>query len=585
MKNGNWIKRICFVLLLFASLGARAQQLKMPEVPKGNTKGCTINGNYTPVGAFQKNFPNFLNDGKYDFDSETIIKGKGLDDECFYGDYEKLLKFDNLQYPARAFETNGDLSKFGKLRVKLCTSLETGAKFHLDDKNYIRTNFELQYQKAYELNDNANAAYAKTNEFYKNSLGNYLRSKKANAIVFSELGTTVNADTIISEDEIILQFEYIQSSVWLQKATAERFPSYSLYKLLIKNTDGDTLKTYGQAVFFDANHSKFSRPKLTEHLVFATTFGPAVANLINQFIADEPLKQKIYAEHEAKLKKMKASSYYAGLVALKNKYCALQDRKNMLNIILADIGFKQDMLNAGIQGSQQGLTDMSTLNGNSGGSMLAGLITGMITKSSEKKQLEKTKSITGFAKKELNDIMAKEDLFIKDISASLLYPSDFFALLKNKDKATVQLKHILDNILESSTNIDYNLNATYKSLNNTYINGLANSFQAAMQSPVASAISNGPSVANGGHAAPNADCSKQSEAEWKATQEYAKCKNQTMVNTSQASCERAKAKLIEITLKNCRSKLPPNEIKALEQTRQQLLQRAAQMDSGAFRMN
>ncbi len=584
MKNGSWVKCICAVPLLFAALVARTQQLKMPEVPKGDTKGCTINGNYTPAGTFQKNFPNFLNDGKYDFDSEIVIRGKGLDDECFYGEYEKLLKFDNLQYPAKAFETDGDLSKFGKLRVKLCASLETGAKFHLDDKNYIRTNFELQHQNAYGLNANANAAYAKANEFYKNSIGNYLKSKKANAIVFSELGTMVNTDTTISEDEVVLQFEYIQSSVWLQKASSERFPSYSLYKLLIKNTDGDTLKTYGQAVFFDASHSKFSRPKLTEHFVFATTFGPAAASLINQFIADDALKQKIIAENEAKLKKMRANSYYASLVALKNKYCALQDRKNMLNIILADIGFKQDMLNAGINGSQQGLTDMSTLSGNSGSSMLAGLITGMITKSSEKKQLEKTNSITGFAKTELNDILAKEDLFIKNISASLVYPSDFFALLKNKDKATTQLKRILDNVLANSSNIDYNLNATYKNLNNIYINGLASSFQTAMQSPVTSAISNGPSTTNNSNAG-SADCSRQSEAEWKATQEYAKCKNQTVVNTSQASCERAKAKLIEITLKNCRSKLPANEIKVLEQTRQQLLQRAAQMDNGAFRMN
>lgn len=582
------MKNLVYTLfLLFISLAADSQQFSLLQVAKGSTKGCTINGTYQPKGLFLKNFPNFLNDGKYSFDDKVVVLGKGLDYECFYGDYEKIYEFGHKQYPAQAFMAQSDLSDLGKIRVKLCGSPETGAKFHLDDKNYVRTVLDLKRPKEYELNASANIAYDKMDAFYRDEIANYLKQKKAEKVVFSALGSHLNSDTLISEDEITMQFEYLQSAIWLQKATADRFPSYSLYRLLIKNTDGDTLKTYGQAIFFDQEHSKFSRPKLTEHFVFTSTFVPAVQSLINQFINDGELRHKIKADNEAKLKKLGTNGYYAKLVALKNRYCALQDRKNMLNLILLDIGFKQDMLEAGIKGAQQGIAETTALNGSSGAGMLGGLITGLIMKSSEKKQLEKVNAISAYAKAELADIMDNEDQFVRQISASLVYPSDFFALIKNKYNATGQLKRILDDLLQNSSNIDYNMTATYRNLNATYLNGLASNMQSVLQSPVTAGNTGATTPINGGQAsaAGNTDCSKKSEAEWKASQEYIKCNSQTVVNTSQASCERAKAKLIEITLKNCRSKLPPNEIKVLEQTRQQLLQRAAEMDRGAFRMN
>ena len=125
------------------------------------------------------------------------------------------------------------------------------------------------------------------NTLYKETVTNILQTKKANNLNIVDMGTLQLDKLPLSYDDLILQFVYVQNNTWMQGKTSDKFPSHSLYKLFVKSSNGDTLGTYGQAIFFEGDHGKMSRPKLTEHFVFGTTFPIAFENLINRFLNDK----------------------------------------------------------------------------------------------------------------------------------------------------------------------------------------------------------------------------------------------------------------------------------------------------------
>ncbi|ACU03266.1 hypothetical protein [Pedobacter heparinus] len=575
---------ICIVLTGLSVATAYAQH-KLPEVPAVHIKSCNIKGTYVPRDDFQKKFPDFNQDGRYVFDKADVIPSPmGLD----YDGYFFLDRFDQKEFPAFFANSNNTLNGFNRIIVQF-TPRESGVQFHLDRENYIYNRFDIEYPELYNLKSNSRAAYDKMNALYKSEVRKVLEKKGAVKVVFSDLANSAYDTDSLFYDDLVLDFQYVQSNTWMQAKTAAKFPSHSLYQLVVKDVSGKVLKTYGQAIFFEGEHGKMSRPKLTEHFVFATTFPVALTSLVNQFLNDETLCNEIKSANALSQKNISSNQVYANLLRLRSGYNLIKAKKAELVNISLNLGVKLIEIEGGIAGVKQANEQQNAINSLTGSDVsgaIGGLFTNMILKAGQNKNMGRINRITTMLQKRAEDLKNEENIFLSQVSQYLIHPSDLEMLLQDKNEMDTRLDAILDRTVSDKATVSNSLNETYRSLNQTFISNINTGLQFAIQNNTATAGSQASGGSNNNSAQiGGADaCSKVSESEWKSSPEYKKCSSQTVVNTSQASCERAKAKLIEITLKNCRSKLPANEIKQLEQTRQQLLQRAAQMDSGAFRM-
>lgn len=560
-------------------------QHKLPEVPAVHIKSCNIKGTYVPRDDFQTKFPGFNQDGHYVFDKGDVIPSPmGLD----YDGYFFLDRFDQNEFPAFFVDSDKMLSGFNRVIVQF-TTREAGIQFHLDKENYIYNKFDIEYPELYNLKSNSRAAYDQMNALYKSEVRKILEKKGAGKVVFSDLANSAFDTDSLFYDDLVLDFQYVQSNTWMQAKTAAKFPSHSLYQLVVKDVSGKVLKTFGQAIFFEGEHGKMSRPKLTEHFVFATTFPIAVTSLLNQFLNEEALCNDIRSANAMSLKNVNSNQVYANLLRLKSGYNLIKAKKAELVNISENLGVKLAEIEGGIAGVRQANEQQNAINSLTGSDVsgaIGGLFSNLIIKGGQNKNMSRINRITTVLQKKIRDLKNEENTFLSQVSQYLIHPSDLEMLLQDKNEMNTRMDAILDRTVSEKATVSNSLNETYRSLNQTFISNINTGLQFAIQnsraaagSQVNSGSSNGNTQAGGADA-----CSKISENEWKSSPEYKKCSSQTVVNTSQASCERAKAKLIEITLKNCRSKLPANEIKQLEQTRQQLLQRASQMDSGAFRM-
>lgn len=567
---------VIFLVLLTC---ARAQSL-LPSVPKGSIKGCEIEGTYTPRGEFKEMFPRFPTDGLYRFNKADIIPSPmGLD----YDGYFFLDVFDSNTFPAVAAVSSNSFSKFNRVIAQFTTS-EPGVQFHLDRNNYISTNFEIKHPQTYQLSGDAVDSYDKMNIWYKTLMKGLLERKACKQVSASDLGTLEFNTDSLHYDDLVLEFQYVQSNTWMQPKTAGKFPSHSLYYLVVKNVSGQVISKYGQAIFFEGKHSKTSRPKLTEHFVFSTTFPVAAESLINRFLNDNAAQDTLTSANNNIRRNMDQNALYADLIKVKNQYELIKAKKAQLAIVCANTGVMLSEIEGSMEGVKKANEEQAILNtvaGNDVSGAVGGLVSSMIIKRSQNKEMSRVKQVQAIAEQSINKIRGEEDSLIGQISRLLVHPSDLDMILKDRKDMDNNLNAVLQSSLAQSQHLSGQLNDLYRGLNTMYLSNIQSGLQAVARSYTSES---GPAATSQGESLAD-DCSKKSELEWKSSPEYGKCAGQTVVNANQASCERAKAKLIEITLKNCRSKLPANEIQMLEQTRQQLLQRAAQMDKQAFRMN
>jgi hypothetical protein len=209
---------------------------------------------------------------------------------------------------------------------------------------------------------------------------------------------------------------------------------------------------------------------------------------------------------------------------------------------------------------------------NNGASALSGLIVGAIYKGKAKNEQERLNKLLLVFKNQLEQVIAKENVLLKEIEAANLKKDQISSILEQSNK--VNLERLYADVLKKKEDVKNNITNTYSNTSKNAFSNFTNSLNYALQSQkISSAVTAGDGL-DAINAPVNSDvCNQQANAAWKKSPEYIAYAN-TKTNANASLC---KAKLIDLTIQYCGSKIPAAELKALKEASKKEKQTAAQL--------
>ena len=554
------------IITISTSLGA---QMTLPKIQKADTSGVSIEGTYVPRDAFKKLNPNFLNDGRYFFNYNSLgLNQFNLDWEGFFGYYN----FDFRKFPAVETQTNFDLSELGRILVQFNTDPATISSFRLatkgksggvEEQRYVYSHFGIENPELYNLKKEDLQYYENINTNYKSQVASLLEKKHSKNKLIYDLGTLKldDHDSALFYNDLIFQFVFVQNNTWMSGSTADKFPSHSLFKLVVKNIFGDSLRSYGQAVFFEGKNSKWSRPQHTESFVIRKTFPIAFENLINQFLNDRILIAEITKFNNVLAAKINNDKRFDSLINLRIKFQQIQSKKEQLKLDLNTIGYDFSMTSAKIQGSKEGSEGFNMLNPINAA---AGFTTDIFFKGAEKREMRKNDDKLAVMKQEMISVSMEEQTFIDSIKFLNLSPIEFQILsnlqVKNNSELNAQLNEV--GTIKDKTHTE--LESVYSMLNSQSIQSLNNYINKNKSGISLAETAGGSNNASGN--SNNTECMNQAQAEWYNSVEYKNYQN----NSTNANASYCKAKIAELTVKYCSGNLSPSDIQNIQNSAKNL---------------
>lgn len=548
-------------------------QVIFPEIPKKKKTGIKLRGMYNPGTFFLNANPDFLTTGDYNFSIDYYLPDLQSIDRGIFSGYNR---FNSREYPVVKQTPQRDFSKYKThFIIQFTTQLESYSWFYMDKgKGTVRFRSKTQGFDLLESSKDKDS-YTNVNLKYKETVSNILLSKNCQSFKIVDLGSLEIADDSLSISDIVLQFVFIQNNTWVKEATLERFPSHSLYKLIVKDIYGDTLKTFGQGIFYDGDKMKsdFSNPgfmQYFESFINDAIYPIAFDNLLNRLLNDDEMYSLLYEmEKEKSTNHLELSQiqldtgkqYLYSLVKLKSKKEQLRFDLNLISSNLRSVGVSIDDLNKNVSPEWQYATNKS-------------ILISLFDFFNTKRNINDVRSVMNENKQLFNLIKFKyESLKEKKIQ------------LPDKNYIPLELRLMNDKILSLDDNIDLSfgfidkvlntLNSNFSSVSNTLttrsVNNLQNSFNNEFNSNQTGVIKNSPTVEtlaesneNGNNSMPgNIDpCFNRAKSELYRSTEYYTWTNKK----TSASMYDYQAKLAELTLKYCMDKLPANEIRQIDKT-------------------
>lgn len=288
-----------------------------------NSKSA-IYGFYNSKNVFAKQFPNFLNDGKYIMDK-------------FYPDWDGM-NFSNKTYPATIAKSENNLNH---TNILLCYgSLNSKDFFFQYAKNGFKNAgvyFFSQYEQfncpeGYLITDESKQIYAKLNNHYKQITTQYLSQKNAGSITMLDLGSYNYLKKLPTTNTIIFDIRHDYSFV-PYPSWQNNFLASHLFTLVVRNSFGDSLTAYHQAIFGNVVTNGLGKGATIQIEFLKQAYTNALPSLINQFLNDEATQKTINAfinEHSNDNKEVANKNiYYGALLSRKRELITLCEDAKM----------------------------------------------------------------------------------------------------------------------------------------------------------------------------------------------------------------------------------------------------------------
>jgi hypothetical protein len=260
------------------------------------------------------------------------------------------------------------------------------------------------------------------------------------------MGNLELQDSVLSQSDLIFQFIYVQSNTWMQSETAKKFPSHSLYQLIVKTINGDTLGVYGQAIFYEGKQSKFSRPFQTEHFIMSVTFPIAFENLINRFLNDTRTIDRINQYNQTIFAKSQNNKRLDSIIKLLNRFDFIRSKVDQVKYDLACLGIDYNSTAQSVQESKQTLDESKQLYGDNPVVQFSSFISGAIFSGQDKKALARNNEKLVILKSRSVEISEEENELIKYMTDHNVQSSAINVILKSRVLDETTLSTIIDNL-------------------------------------------------------------------------------------------------------------------------------------------
>lgn len=563
-----------FFLGVLLSVNLVFAQFALPKITPAKEGHAKIKGTFEPEKDFLKMFPNFLNDGIYFFDYESILYGNAGRQDQDRDDYSGLFSFNSNEYPADEVQSAKGLAGLGKVMVQLVADSSpnlVARGFNLGNTYYTNKEFSMEsytdidrYNSLIGYVKNTDEKYEEIDNSYKKSAQAILKKKQADSFSINRVGTLVFDNSSYTNANFTLQFVFVQSDIWLSKKVSAKFPSHALYKLIVKDISGEIVNTYGQAIFFDGFGAN-----LSGSFVMRETFPIAMESLINRFLNDKNATETIATMINEEKTVRKQIQHYDSLYTYKRAYDVIRAKKHQLLFDLAclysryvDIEKSNKEREKAISNRDRSLDNnilTSTMVGVGYGNWARGLRRG----------IERSQQKLSILNQIAMSISMEETKFSKDVQLLFTNPFDQSFIFDSREYENNLLNQMLgklsnkkdetfSSIQTTSRSVDKDFGTMYTNNLNSFFKGL-NSIGTSVVPPEVETTA----IKNGGNAGTkNMEvCQQQATAAWYKSQEY----NTYMKTKLHADASDCKAKSIELTLQYCEDKLPPNEIPMFRQ--------------------
>lgn len=460
-----------------------------------------IYGFYDAKNTFAKQFPNFLNDGKYRIDKS-------------YPGWEGPPFFNYKQYPAFITKSDSGLNKVNILLGYGILDAKDYFFYYAKNGKHVGKYFYSQYDQfscpeGYMITDEAKQIYTKMNEQFKNVSKQYLVQKNAGNITMLNLGSYNYSDNLPSLNTIILEIRhdgfYIPSS-----GMVHSFLGYHLFTMVVRNAFGDSLSGYHQVIFANAAANGLGKGATIGVELVNQAYANAFPSLVNQFLNDNVTRENMNSF---------IAAYNNSNKNILNKniaYGALLSRRRELKTLCEDAKISFDNLANSINNtatSNYAYKPSSDLSASTNQALAStqNLLINLIGRSLDNGEKKLAEAKNKFVKKQVDLFMNTQTNFLDDVAA-LPESDEKQNLLTKIQQNSDELQEALANVSASNENAKQAL-VQSKKVSANYLQNFASDmqgFQNANNLRPSSTITNNSSSA-GLKSCPAADQFAQSE--------------------------------------------------------------------------
>lgn len=567
-QRGQFIKKIITTgYLLVVSAKITLAQVNLPAIPKvPQERYQKIEGAYTPRDNFLKTFPNFSVNGIYIFSLENMVTGN---DDLYY--FQGYKNFNSEDFPAIEEKSSKLLNGLGTIIVQLTTDTTiTNPKIRMTFESNTKKQTSISsitdidyFAKSIDYDKHVLIDYDIWNTDYRESVQKILNQKQVDGYKIFKPGSLIYDSFSNTNANLIFQFVVVQSNIWSSDKTAKNFPSHILYRLIVKDGDGEIINTYNQAIFLEA----FDKAHAFGTTAIKTTFPIAMENLINRFLNDESTFQALRSRISIEKSVRSVNSHYDSILSYRSQYNSLRYKKKQLlfDLTCLEQVFQQISENNKDRESNVANRDR-TLDNNVITSTFTGAAYGSWA-SEIRRDLEVNQKKLFLLQQSALSLKLEEKKFIDNLSSNFNNPFDIDDILKSKTSDD----NALNNLFTKLTNTKNETFEAYLKTNKTISNDLGSVFTNNLSSFINSAtgstsVTNSSTVetmatTNGSTNSNEDACMKQANSEWYGSDDYKRYKK-TGLNSDASDC---KAKILELTAKYCGDKLPQNELALIKQ--------------------
>jgi hypothetical protein len=341
----------------------------------------------------------------------------------------------------------------------------------------------------------------------------------------------------------------VEHGLWSKNYKGD-LPAYAIFTMHALNRQHDTLGTYKQIAFAEATNMKPGYFKFE-----ALTLNQALKTLLAKFANDDKVQQALNDELKFPLTAKQLAS-----TTLLNEVRQIEEKKKIIISVLS-LDYDMEAYAERLKDNNNLKNTVSTITAQLPGSSASvsptteaisaavgksfSLLGGMLEQSYVKKELAEVKRIVRI----YQGLQEKQALAIAQLLADNVIDKEAFQNKYNNDEGVIE--GIEASIKRGAQAAKTEMAANQRLVDERITQKLAASTSSNAAGSEKSAIS---SSANG-------DCAAIAKAEWAKSQEAITYKQYP----TNANASDSKAKLIELTLLHCKTKLPASEIAALQQ--------------------
>ncbi len=591
---------------VICSISSRGQNLlRLPELEQVTTPQCKVFAKWVPSPEFLASNPRFLATGEYAVNPYSFERRKRQNEAQALG--YSIDKFSSATFPAFLTESNEKVTISATVHFGFddCHIPIPGGKSIIANYN-AGTDFTTYKDEPVSIEE-----FKAANDFVRWTLTDLGHRKVNGPFVCADINHSLLMDSIGSLKDLFFQFEHVQTvsttkafsdyklfvltlpgyftplpyyfgfSALIRRHPSEPvIPSYSLYKLHVKDASGKKLKTYSQAIFIEERH-RLRKAALYLHILFRQTVSVAIGSLVNQFLNDETLFKQIRQHDRSMDSLFVANPDLVPLARLQLRYSSMLNQKKVVYEKMQAIEQKLNSMGAPMDASAISANYHPTYNNHISSQTNANIdmagqtalmLISTISNASKKAKINKAQSEFRKLGGQL-DVLARSEQQLKNEFGNYIRNKNdldrFFASSEDLDK---QLASLSNSVKEQANASSQEITSANSSLSSWY-NSSVTSFNSSLTANEANAGNNAGGEVGGG-SSPDANgqetperkqCAEQAKTEAENSPQVRITKKLNVTNGDSRYFEAAQWKTFECMLRVCGPYLTNQEKAAIQQ--------------------